>query len=354
MTDADQAAHPGASQAADPEAATATATSYRRYAQTWFAGHSEVYADWASHVAAAPALAALIATLPPAKRQPNLVFAASRFAGCPDGDSATWAAFLQAHWPRVRDIVLTHRTQTNEAGRCATLLPALGLIAAEAGQPLALIEVGPSAGLCLLPDLYSYEYEADAGAGTRAATGNDGVTRLGAGTPLLRCATTGAPPLPAVLPRVASRAGVDLNPLDGTDPQTIRWLEALVWPGQDDRLATLRSALGTLAALGQDRPRLVAGDLNERIAGLVAAVPAGQTPVVFHTAVLAYLSPGDRARFAATVRSLGCRWLSNENFLLGDDGATLASEHGDRFTLALDGVPLAYTGQHGATLEWIG
>ncbi|HXD29459.1 MAG TPA: DUF2332 domain-containing protein [Arthrobacter sp.] len=348
MTDATQDAR----QAAEQTAAVATATSYRRSAQTWFAGHSEVYADWASHVAATPALAALIATLPPAKRQPNLVFAASRFAGCPDGDAATWAAFLQAHWSRVRDIVLTHRTQTNEAGRCATLLPALGLIAADAGQPLALIEAGPSAGLCLLPDLYAYEYYP--GTGTGKGTGNDGVTRLGAGTPLLRCAVTGAPPLPAAPPRVASRAGVDLNPLDGTDPRTIRWLEALVWPGQDDRLATLRSALGTLAALGQDRPRLVTGDLNKRIAGLVAAVPAGQTPVVFHTAVLAYLSPGERARFAATVRSLGCRWLSNENFLLDDDGATVASEHGDRFTLALDGVPLAYTGQHGATLEWIG
>ncbi|WP_372697179.1 DUF2332 domain-containing protein [Arthrobacter sp. JSM 101049] len=325
----------------DHDATAATATSYRRHAETWFAGHSEVYADWATHVAATPTLAALIATLPPAKRQPNLVFAASRFTGCRDGDAATWEAYLHAHWPRVREIVLTHRTQTNEAGRCATLLPALGLLAADTGKPLALIEVGPSAGLCLLPDLYSYEY--------------DGGTRLGSGTPLLRCATTGTPPLPAALPEVASRSGVDLNPLDGMDPQTARWLEALVWPGQDNRLATLRSALATLATLGQDRrPRLVAGDLNERVAELVAAVPATHTAVVFHTAVLAYLSAAERSSFAATVRSLDCRWLSNENFLVDEGGATVASDRGDRFTLALDGVPLAYTGQHGATLDWIG
>lgn len=317
-----------------------TAATYDQYARTWFAGHSPVYARWAGHVAATPQLAGLIATLPPAKRQPNLVFAATRFLGCPDADATTWASFLRGHWPEVRTVVLGRRTQTNEPRRCATLLPALGLIAADTGKPLALIEVGPSAGLCLLPDLYSYEY--------------DGGTRLGAGAPLLRCATTGHPPLPEALPEVASRTGVDVNPLDGTDPQTVRWLEALVWPGQDERLATLRAALATLAGLGPDRPHLVTGDLNERVADLVAAVPPTHTAVVFHSAVLAYLPPRERARFAATMATLDCRWISNENFVLDGSGATVPSVHGDRFTLALDGRPVAYTGQHGATLDWFG
>lgn len=316
-----------------------TAALYDQYARTWFTGHSPVYADWAAHVAATPQLAGLIATLPPAKRQPNLVFAATRFLGCPDADPATWEAFLRGNWPAVRTVVLGHRTQTNEPRRCATLLPVFGLIAARTRRPLALIEVGPSAGLCLLPDLYSYEY--------------DGVTRLGTGAPLLRCTTTGTPPIPAAMPRIGSRAGVDLNPLDGTDPEMVRWLEALVWPGQDGRLATLRAALATLASPGTERPRLVAGDLNERVAELVADVPPTHTAVVFHSAVLAYLPPGQRARFAATLATLDCHWVSNENFFLDDSGATVPSAHGDRFTLALDGRPLAHTGQHGATLDWI-
>ncbi|MDN6178214.1 MAG: DUF2332 domain-containing protein [Micrococcaceae bacterium] len=322
------------------EPVAATAAIYDQFARHWFAGHSPLYAAWASRVAADRELAALVATLPAAKRQPNLVFAASRFLGCPDQDADTLARFLRDRWSEVAEVVLARRTQTNEPRRCATLLPALGLIAAAEERPLALIEVGPSAGLCLLPDLYAYEYD-------------DG-PRLGTGSPLLRCTTTGNPPLPPALPRVASRTGVDLNPLDGTDASTVRWLECLVWPGQEDRLATLRAALGRLASLGPEGPTLLAGDLNDRVAELVAGVPDTHAAVVFHSAVLAYLSPADRARFAATVRSLDCRWLSNENFFLDEAGRTVDSVQGDRFTLALDSVPLAYTGQHGATLDWIG
>ena len=44
--------------------------------------------------------------------------------------------------------------QTNEAGRCAVLLPVLAALP----QPLALLEVGASAGLCLYPDRYAYRY----------------------------------------------------------------------------------------------------------------------------------------------------------------------------------------------------
>ena len=46
-------------------------------------------------------------------------------------------------------------TKTNEPRRCAGLLPVLAGIAG----PLALLEVGASAGLCLYPDRYSYSYD---------------------------------------------------------------------------------------------------------------------------------------------------------------------------------------------------
>ena len=95
-------------------------------------------------------------------------------------------------------VMLARRTQTNEAARCATLLPAL----ARLPPPLALIEVGASAGLTLLIDRYSYDY-----AGRRIA-GQDPLA------PTLRCEPRGRVPLPERVPEITWRAGLDLNPLD--------------------------------------------------------------------------------------------------------------------------------------------
>ena len=63
-------------------------------------------------------------------------------------------------WSEVSATMRSRSTQTNEVGRCATLLPVLGGLEG----PLALLEVGASAGLCLHPDRWSYRYLDDAGA----------------------------------------------------------------------------------------------------------------------------------------------------------------------------------------------
>ncbi|MGL3806975.1 DUF2332 domain-containing protein [Paeniglutamicibacter sp. R2-26] len=323
-----------------------TAALYREYARRWFPGHSELYVRWATGVAESPDLLDLVAGLPEPKRQPNLVFAAARYLGCGDTEFGDARAFMLSHWPEVSATVLGRLTQTNEPGRCATLLPVLSMIGHQEQRPLALIEVGPSAGLCLLPDLYSYSF--------------DGAPTLGTGLPLLRCRTTGNPPVPTALPEISWRAGVDLNPLDGTDPDTADWLRALVWPGQDGRLRQLEGALGTLrelksGALGAaaGAPVLVAGDLNERVRELVEAAPAGSVPVVFHSAVLMYLDEAERKRFAGTVTDLGCRWVSNEIFFVDAQGRSHDSADRSCFVLALDGVPVARSGQHGAELHWL-
>jgi hypothetical protein len=83
---------------------------------------------WAFAVADDPEVLALVGGLPPAKQQPNLVFAAARWHGAapvpysaPDG----LRAVLVDGWADVRATVLRRATQTNEVGRCATLLPVL-------------------------------------------------------------------------------------------------------------------------------------------------------------------------------------------------------------------------------------
>ena len=83
------------------------------------------------------------------------------------------------------------------------------------------------------------------------------------------------------------RAGIDLNPLDVADPDDVAWLEALVWPEQEFRRARLRQAV---AIARQDPPLLVAGDLNEQFLDLAALAPADAALVVFHSAVMGYLT----------------------------------------------------------------
>ena len=133
---------------------TAVQQTYRLFARREARGRSAAYESLAESVADDAALAGFIASLPPAKRQPNLLFAAAYFLlGVPPGIGQLRELVSQRPAELVQ-LILTRRTQTNEPARCALLLPAL----AQLQQPLALIEAGASAGLTLLFDRYSYDY----------------------------------------------------------------------------------------------------------------------------------------------------------------------------------------------------
>ena len=228
---------------------------------------------------------------------------------------------------------MARRTQTNEPARCAVLLPAL----AQLPQPLALIEAGASAGLILLFDRYSYDY-----AGHRLA-GSDPQA------PTLRCEPRGPVPLPARIPQITWRAGLDLNPLDVTNDDDVRWLSCLVWPGEGDRGRRLAAAI---ASARRDPPKVHRGDLLTDLPALAAEAPPDATLVVYHASVLFYVPPGLRERFADTVRGLGATWLSNEapDVLPG----TAAHPRDDLMcVLARDGRPIAFTDSHGTWLEWL-
>ncbi|MGV9614505.1 DUF2332 domain-containing protein [Nocardia xishanensis] len=316
-----------------------TAGRYRRFAEFEARGNSSCYELWAWGIASDRRLLSLIDRLPEEKRQPNLVLTAARYLGVAETSFPEFRVWVIRHWDAVARVVTTRRTQTNEVGRAAVLLPGL----AQLPRPLALIEVGASAGLCLYPDLFSYRY--DDLIELHPAGGVSGVT--------LRCATSGEPPIPDRLPEVVWRAGVDVHPLDVRDADAMRWLECLVWPGQPERLRRLREAV----AIARARPvDVVTGDLNETVAELVDAAPDGATVVVFHSAVLAYLSVGERVRFERTIRALPCHWLSNEGCgVVGSVADRLpvpANDTPGRFVVALDGVPLGYAGAHGQTLDW--
>ena len=297
-------------------------------------GRSPAYESLAASVADDDAILDFLAALPRPKRQPNLLFAAARYLlGAPPG-IRTLRRMVRQDGAELARVMLARRTQTNEPARCATLLPAL----ASLPGPLALIEVGASAGLTLLFDRYSYDYD-----GHRIA-GSDPEA------PTLRCAVRGPAPLPAGVPAIAWRAGLDLNPLDVTRDDDVRWLACLVWPGESDREERLAAAV---ACARRDPPPVHCGDLRTDLPALAARAPAGTTLVIYHSAVLAYVADGDRERFARTARGLAAVWLSNEAPGVVP-GLPLTDFREGTFVLGHGGrTPLALADGHGAWLHWL-
>ena len=317
---------------------------YGKFARLEASGTSTIYTAWAEGVAADDEVIALLLELPRPKRQANLLFAAARHLGAGEGTYADLRAWLLRHWNDVRELMLARSTQTNEAGRCATLLPALARIPG----PLALMEVGASAGLCLYPDRYSYRFTVTGAVGAEFAQSTTLDPADGPSAVVLDCELTNIS-VPERLPEVAWRAGIDLNPLDITDVDQREWLTSLIWPEHEARRERLLAAASIAAA---DPPHLVRGDLLDTVESLLAEVPAGTQPVVFHSAVLAYVDAEVRACFASLMRSRDdVVWISNEGAgVLPDTPAqleTLGVEADGRFVLSVDGRAVALTGPHG-------
>ncbi|MGW1378563.1 DUF2332 family protein [Streptomyces sp. NPDC002446] len=334
---------------------------YREFSWREARGRSDAHEELSARISQDPEFCDLLAGSLPAgnKQQPNLLLAAVRHLDGPHAEQGPrgeaaygrWREWTIRHWDEVRAVIMQRATQTNEPGRCAALLPLL----ARLPQPLALLEVGASAGLCLHPDRYRYRYTDHEGRPLAEAGAPDGPVEF-------TCRTDWAPgDLPGRPPEIVWRAGIDLNPLDPAgEPDDLRWLQSLVWPGDEARAARLTAAVEAVRAA--PRPRIVRGDLIDELPALAATAPAGATLVVFHSAVLTYLPPARREEFARAVRSLldgrpgGGHWISNEyhSVLPWITAPQAPAGHlgdGMLLTLALDERPVALTGQHGHSLH---
>jgi hypothetical protein len=313
---------------------------YQRFADQEAHGSSPAFEAWARTVAADNALLARLATLPVPKRQPNLVFAALRWHGAAPGDPRSLRHGLTQSWAAVSRTILQRSTQTNEPARCAVLLPLLHQIPG----PVALVELGAAAGLCLIPDRYSYAYSD--GTLVHPATGPSEV--------VINCHVAGgALPPGLAVPDISWRAGLDLNPLDPGDPDTAAWLTTLVWPEHDHRRHRLGAALRLAAA---SPLRIDRGDLREHLTRLHADMPPQATPVVLHSATLAYLPAQDRATAAQTLAESGMRWISLEGrgVVPGTSSLTAPVTPDTLFVGALDGRPAVLSSGHGDTITLLG
>jgi len=308
---------------------------YQRFSREFARGVSDIYADLTEGASTSASILDFLETLPEPKRQPNLLLAAVKYHfGVPDS-FARFETLVRDARDQLRDTMMARATQTNEPARCAALLPAL----AQIKGPLALLEVGASAGLCLLPDKYGYRY---------------GDHRLGSDTVEFPCVANAATPLPSHLPDIAWRRGIDLNPLDAGSSADLAWLDALIWPGQEARSDRFRAAAEIAR---RDPPTVVSGDLLTDLEGHARRAPTGATLVIFHTTVLMYVPDlADRLRFAEMVHDLGATWIMNEDALLFPDIAALAPPPPGpgRLLMSIDGKPVAWTQPHGQSINWFG
>lgn len=249
--------------------------------------------------------------------------------------------FCLEHEESIRELVGSRRVQTNAVGRSAILFPSFRHVVDEPTESLGLVEIGTSAGLNLAWDRFRYEY---GGLGTYGNPGSP-VT--------IETAVQGErePPLWEHQPRVTHRVGIDVNPLDVTDPEDAQWLRALVMPDQEWRFDRLDAALTHVA---DDPPTVREGDALEVLPEMLGAVPADVTCCVFSTLVLYQLDDGDVDRLRAILREASAErpihWLS--------DDLTTDEHKAYRHAVLQDGTieahHLANYKSHGEWIEWVG
>ncbi|MDJ0787984.1 MAG: DUF2332 domain-containing protein [Myxococcota bacterium] len=324
-----------------------------------------LYGALCAEIADDAELLALAARTSPTQPPPNMLFASAHYLLLADGAHplAEWYPALASEAPRspesaftpfrafclehaevITPLLETRLTQTNVIQRCSALLPGFAHVSRQNGAtPLTLVEIGPSAGLNLQWDRFRYEYDPG---GVAWGDPDSPVT-----VPCeLRGTTLPAlPELPARIP-VAGRSGIDLNPVDVSDPDAVRWLRALIWPEHLERHARLEAAIGIAR---RDPPTLHRGSAADLLPELLRSAPADTALCVYGTHTL-YQFPPDALR--ATLKAMQAESRERPVDFLTMEGTgdrcselrRVAYRDGERQT-----TTLANASPHGRWLEWL-
>ena len=217
--------------------------------------------------------------------------------------AARYRAFCLEHADALLELCARHRYQMNEVGRCADFVPPLTQ-AADERRDLALVDIGTGAGLALHFDRYRYAYRPASGeplhVGARSSPVTLDVELAGALTPRL----------PAELPAVADRVGIDIEPLDLADPDVRGWLAACV-PQEIGAVTRFDEAARIALA---NPARALRGDACELLPEVLEAIEPGPLIYVVDTYVNVFFTPAQLERFTAAIDRVGRRrdldWVS--------------------------------------------
>jgi hypothetical protein len=337
------------------------ASLFTDFAELEARGVSPLYDRLARAVAMRRHLRRMIGAAAPQQRRATLFFAAIHDLVLDQGvifpeDGPDLEAFCAANEAAIMARIAVRRTQTNEVARSAQLVPALAAVTALAEGPPSVLEVGSSAGLNLRFDAYRYTYR----------TADRSVNLGDVGAPVhIDCAFEGdVGAIPATLPAVGERIGLDTEPVDLDDPQQVRWLRACVWADETGRDLRLQAAIEQAR---RDPPVVIRGDAIADLDRAADQLPPDAPLVVVHQSVMGYLSTRDRTRFGQAVRALARRrpvyWLFAESPTAAQVLAAVTPPSGDgaQHVLVLadltrDPTPasvLAVADPHGQWLHWL-
>lgn len=340
---------------------------WRWFAATQCRGYSRLYESIAVGVAEDDELLEMVRCAPPAAHMPLALLAAVHYLllgglehplsdvykGRSGADPAPlFSDLCKTHRDEVTSILATRTIQTNDCGRSAVIGPGITWIASRIDRPLALVDVGASAGLNLMCDKYRIDY------------GDHGVTGPADSPVHVQCRVVGGgPPIAPRLPSIASRVGIDRSPVDVSDPDDARWLLACVWPDT----GRLERTAASIRLAQQEPPRVVRGEANEVLPDVLAGLPVRAAAIVVTTWAFAYFSVEDRERFVELLErsSLSRRvaWLSAEaTGIVETFSAWSAREHGPAESDVLGAVLfdhgnhqaelLARVHSHGRSINW--
>lgn len=225
-----------------------------------------------------------------------------------------------------------------EIARVACLMPGIARVAAMAGEPLSIIELDAGAGFNLLCDHYGYDYD-------RAGD-------LGPDDPPLcfECEAQGSklPPLPAGMPRIGTRIGIDAEPVDLGDAEQRRRLEAAIAPEMRERRELLGQAIEIAL---HHRPRLVKGAPLAMLPGLLQEI--GGPLCVFHCMTLHRWAPDARdALHRCLTQAASDRVIHRLGLEMEGEDCCLDHLLYDRGTSSTR--RLARCDPHGAWIRWVG
>ena len=320
---------------------------------------SPMYAELAYGVSKDDDLLEIAAHARPHQPEPNMLFAAVQYLLLSGLDHP-----LAAHYPilagrrrpigpafphfrefclryrdRVVEQIVNRRTQTNVVRRCTCLLPAFALVCRETPLPLALIDVGASAGLNLNFDRYAYSYQR---AGREVLSWGTAQARVRLEAELRG---EGAPPLASAIP-VVSRDGIDLDPMDLADPDQLRWQRALIWPEHVDRHQQLADAT---AEFDHSPIRMHAGDASHVLPALIKSVPLEHALVVYSTIALYQFPPKARQSIVDTLAAASAARPVWQIALEGIDVQLSITRYRDG---VIETETLADASPHGWWIKW--